>query len=98
MITITGVETATRAIGETSKESAPASGSATNLNNATHVRVYNYHESTPYLVTITNKDEDTILESFTLNASEVAYVDKEATDEIFAANAEVKCVSVAYYS
>jgi hypothetical protein len=93
MITITGVETATRAIGEASKEAAPASGSATNLNNATHVRVYNYHESTPYLVTITNKDEDTILESFTLNASEVAYVDKEATDEIFAADTSIKLTS-----
>jgi hypothetical protein len=73
---------------------APASGSATNLNNATMVRVYNAHASTEYLVTVTNKDEAAVLGTFTLAGKQVEYVDKNITDEIWAANANIKLASV----
>ncbi len=76
------------------ESAAPASGSATNLNNATMVRVYNSHASTAYLVTVTNKDEAAVLGSFTLGAGQVEYVDKNLTDEVFAANAAIKLSSV----
>ena len=71
-----------------------SSGAGSNVDNATHVRVYNYHESTPYLVTITNKDEATVLGTFTLGAGQVEYVDKNITDEMFAAHADIKLASV----
>ena len=73
---------------------APASGSATNLSNATMVRVYNAHASTEYLVTVTNADEAAVLGTFTLAAGAVEYVDKNTTDEIFAAHAEILLTSV----
>ena len=73
---------------------APASGSATNLNNATMVRVYNSHASTAYLVTVTNADEAAVLGTFTLAGKQVEYVDKDITDEIFAANTNIKLTSV----
>ena len=73
---------------------AGASGSGDNLDNATMVRVYNSHGSNAYLVTVTNKDEATVLGTFTLGAGQVEYVDKNITDEIWAANAAIKLSSV----
>ena len=72
---------------------APASGSGDNLDNATMVRVYN-SGGTARLVTVTNKDEATVLGTFTLGAGQVEYVDKNITDEMFAAHADLKLASV----
>ena len=73
---------------------AGASGSGDNLDNATMVRVYNSHGSNAYLVTVTNKDEATVLGTFTLKTKEVEYVDKNITDEMFAAHADILFTSV----
>ena len=72
---------------------APASGSATNLDNATMVRCFN-SGSTARLITVTNADEADVLGTFTLDAKAVEYVDKDITDEIFAAHAEILLTSV----
>ena len=72
---------------------APASGSATNLSNATMVRCYN-SGSTARLITVTNAEEAAVLGTFTLDAKAVEYVDKNITDEIFAAHAEILLTSV----
>ena len=72
---------------------APASGSATNLGNATMVRCYN-SGGTARLITVTTADEAAVLGSFTLYAYKCEYIDKDITDEIFAANAEILLTSV----
>ena len=72
---------------------APASGSATSLGNATMVRCYN-SGSTARLITVTNADEAAVLGTFTLAGGAVEYVDKNITDEIFAAHADIKLASV----
>ena len=76
-----------------SQTAAPASGSATNLGNATMIRCYN-SGSTARLITVTNADEAATLGTFTLDAKAVEYVDKDITDEIFAAHAEILLTSV----
>ena len=82
MIKIKGTETA-----------APASGSATNLGNATLVRCYK-SSGTARLVSITSADEAAVIGTFTLDGKAVEYVDKNNTDEIFAANAAILLTSV----
>ena len=82
MIKIKGTETA-----------APTStGAGTNLSNATMVRVYN-SGSTARLVTVQLAD-NTAIGTFTLAGGAVEYVDKNNTDEIFAAHADIKIASV----
>ena len=82
MIKIKGTETA-----------APTStGAGTNLSNATMVRVYN-SGSTARLVTVQLAD-NTAIGTFTLAGGAVEYVDKNNTDEIFAAHAEILLTSV----
>ena len=76
-----------------SQAAAPASGSATSLGNATMVRVYN-SGTTARLVTITTADEAAVIGTFTLAGGAVEYVDKNNTDEIFAAHAEILLTSV----
>ena len=76
-----------------SQAAAPASGSATNLGNATMVRCFN-SGSTARLITVTNADEAAVLGTFTLAGGAVEYVDKNITDEIFAAHADIKISSV----
>ena len=75
-----------------SQAAAPASGSATSLGNATMVRVYN-SGSTARLVTVQLAD-NTAIGTFTLAGGAVEYVDKNNTDEIFAAHAEILLTSV----
>ena len=75
------------------ESAAPASGSATSLGNATMVRCYN-SGSTARLITVTNADEAAVLGTFTLAGGAVEYVDKNITDEIFAAHADIKIASV----
>ena len=72
---------------------APASGSATSLGSATMVRCYN-SGSTIRLITVTPADEAAVLGTFTLAGKQVEYVDKDITDEIFAANTNIKLTSV----
>ncbi len=82
MIKVKGTETA-----------APTStGAGTNLGNATMVRVYN-SGSTARLVTVQLAD-NTAIGTFTLAGGAVEYVDKNNTDEIFAAHAEILLTSV----
>ena len=70
-----------------------AHGASTNINNATMVRCFN-SGSTARLITVTNADEAAVLGTFTLDAKAVEYVDKDITDEIFAAHAEILLTSV----
>ena len=73
---------------------APTSaGAGTNLGNATMVRCYN-SGSTIRLITVTTADEAAVLGTFTLAGKQVEYVDKDITDEIFAANTNIKLTSV----
>ena len=62
------------------------------LSNATMVRVYN-SGSTARLVTVQLAD-NTAIGTFTLAGGAVEYVDKNNTDEIFAAHAEILLTSV----
>ena len=73
---------------------APTStGAGTSVGNATMVRCFN-SGSTARLITVTNADEAAVLGTFTLDAKAVEYVDKDITDEIFAAHAEILLTSV----
>jgi len=67
-------------------------GAGSNVGNATMVRCYN-SGSTARLVTVQLAD-NTAIGTFTLAAGAVEYVDKDNTDEIFAAHAEVLLTSV----
>ena len=69
-----------------------SSGAGSNVDNATHVRVYN-SGGTIRLVTVQEAD-NTLIGTFTLDAKAVEYVDKDITDEIFAAHAEILLTSV----
>jgi hypothetical protein len=72
---------------------APTSaGAGTNLGNATMVRCYN-SGGTDRLITVQLAD-NTLIGTFTLKTKEVEYVDKNITDEIFAAHADIKLASV----
>tara|TARA_Y100001951_G_scaffold75198_1_gene62151 strand:+ start:221 stop:493 length:273 start_codon:yes stop_codon:yes gene_type:complete len=86
MIKFTGSAASTEAAAPTS------TGAGTNLNNATHVRVYN-SGSSARLVTIQQAD-NTAIGTFTLAPLQVEYVDKNITDEVFAAHAEILLSSV----
>jgi len=72
---------------------APTStGAGTNLGNATMIRCYN-SGGTARLITVQLAD-NTAIGTFTLAAGAVEYVDKNITDEIFAAHADIKISSV----
>ena len=80
---------------------AAAGVSTTNGSNvglATLVRVHN-GGGTRRLVTLeTEAGTPVLIGTFTIAPNATEYLDKTSTDEIFAANAEVKLVGVAYYS
>ena len=82
------------------KGSEVAAGTSTtngsNVGTATLVRVHNAGD-TRRLVTLETVANVTI-GTFTIGANATELLDKTSTDEIFAANAEVKLVGVAYYS
>jgi hypothetical protein len=82
MIKVKGTETA----------SPTTTGTGTNLGNATMVRVYN-SGATARLVTLQVAD-NTAIGTFTLAGGAVEYVDKNNTDEIFAAHAEILLTSI----
>ena len=72
---------------------APTStGTGTSVGNATMVRCFN-SGGTDRLITVQLAD-NTLIGTFTLKTKEVEYVDKNITDEIFAAHADIKISSV----
>ena len=73
-----------------------SSTNGANYSNATLVRV---HNAGTYQRLVSIEDSGgTLKYTFTLSGGATEYVVKTNTDEIFAAHAEVKCVSVSYYS
>ena len=67
---------------------APTStGAGTNLGNATMIRCYN-SGGTDRLITVQLAD-NTLIGTFTLKTKEVEYVDKDITDHMWAAHAEI---------
>ena len=81
-------------LGTAGSTEAAANGAsaATNLNNATMVRCFN-SGGTDRLITVQLAD-NTRIGRFTLRQYTVEYVDKNITDEIFAAHAEILLTSV----
>ena len=72
---------------------APTStGAGDNIGNATMVRCYN-SGGTDRLITVQLAD-NTRIGRFTLKTKEVEYVDKNITDEMFAAHADILFTSV----
>ena len=80
---------------------AAAGTSSTNGSNvglATLVRVHN-SGTTERLVTLeTEAASPVLIGTFTIGGGKTELLDKEPTDEVFAAHAEVLLVGVAYYS
>ena len=73
-----------------------SSTNGSNVGSATLVRVHNAG-TTERLVSL-ETSAAALLGTFTISGGATEYLDKTATDEIFAANAEVKLVGIAYYS
>ena len=71
-------------------------GAASNVGSATLVRVHN-SGTTERLVTL-EEAGGTDIGTFTIAGGATEFVDKAATDKIFAAHAEILLVSVAFYS
>ena len=71
-------------------------GAASNVGSGTCIRVHN-SGTTQRLVTL-EEAGGTDIGTFTLSGGATEYVDKAATDKIFAAHAEVLLVAVAFYS
>ena len=71
-------------------------GAASNVGSATLVRVHN-SGTTERLVTL-EESGGTDIGTFTISGGATEYLEKNPTDQIFAANAEVLLVAVAYYS
>lgn len=70
-------------------------GTASNVSESNIVRAVNTSSTAGYLLTIQESD-NTLIGSMSLAPSEVAIIKKNASDEIFAANANVKLTPVAY--
>ena len=78
---------------------AAAGTSSTNGSNVgltTLVRVHN-GGGTRRLVSL-ETSAAALIGTFTIGANDTEYLDKNATDEVFAANADVLLVGIAYYS
>ncbi len=75
------------------------SGTGSNVSKARVVMCTNVAGSTTnYLVTVQTASAAATLGSFTLLGNSVQFVEKDPTDEIFAANASVLLTPVAYKS
>ena len=72
------------------------SGTATNLSKATCVRLFN--DGTSNRTVTLEQSDGTDIGTFTLLGNSVQFVEKDPTDEIFAANASVLLTPVAYKS
>ena len=73
-----------------------SSTNGSNVGSATLVRVQNAG-TTARLVSL-ETSAAALIGTFTLAPNGTVLLDKEPTDEVFAANAEVKLVGIAYYS
>ena len=77
-----------------SQSAAPTgSGTATNMSKATCVRVFN-SGSTVRLVTL-EESGGTDIGTFSVAGGATEYLEKEPTDQIFAAHSDIKLTSVA---
>ena len=75
------------------------SGTGSNVSSAKCVMCVNTAAAgTNYLVTVQTASAAATLGTFTLIGGSVQYVEKDPTDEIFAANAAVKLTPVAFQS
>ena len=75
------------------------SGTGSNVSSAKCVMLTNTAAATTnYLVTVQTASAAATLGSFTLLGNSVQFVEKDPTDEIFAANASVLLTPVAYKS
>lgn len=72
------------------------SGTASNVGSARVVRCVNTNATTDYLVTL-EESGGTDIGTFTLAPMETVLIRKDATDKIFAANADVKLTAVGIY-
>lgn len=73
---------------------ATSSGSASNVGSSEYVRITNTaNENTEHLVTLEQSD-GTDIGTFTLEGHESVIIFKEATDQLFAADAAVKACGV----
>ena len=79
-------------VAGTASPATTTHGASTNIDKATMVRCYN-SGGTARLITVQLAD-NTAIGTFTLAAGAVEYVDKNITDEIFAAHADIKISSV----
>ena len=68
-------------------------GASTNIDKATMVRCYN-SGGTDRLITVETATGNADIGTFTLKTKEVEYVDKNITDEMFAAHADILFTSV----
>lgn len=74
-----------------------STGAASNVSLATTVRLFNTAAvGTEHLVTL-EKADGTDIGTFTLDGQQEAFIRKDSTDQLFAANAAVEAVSVAVY-
>ena len=71
------------------EQAAPtSSGAGTNLGNASMIRCYN-SGGTDRLITVETASGNADIGTFTLKTKEVEYVDKNITDHMWAAHAEI---------
>ena len=68
-------------------------GASTNIDKATMVRCYN-SGGTDRLITVETATGNADIGTFTLKTKEVEYVDKNITDHMWAAHAEIKFAPV----
>ena len=73
-----------------------SSTNGSNVGLTTLVRVHN-GGGTRRLVSL-ETSAAALIGTFTIGANDTEYLDKNATDEVFAANADVLLVGIAYYS
>ena len=71
-------------------------GNGSNVGSATLVRVHN-SGSTDRVVSL-ETSANVIIGSFSIGGGGTEYLEKDPTDEVFAAHAEILLVAVAYYS
>ena len=73
-----------------------SSTNGSNVGSATLVRVHNAG-TTERLVSL-ETSAAALIGTFTIGANDTEYLDKNATDEVFAANPDALLVGIAYYS
>ena len=73
-----------------------ASGSASNFDNATVVRLVNTVTNADHLVTVVETQGGTTVGSFTMPSASVEFLEKQVSHCVFAANAGVKGAKVGF--